>query len=569
MADRITVNIFTLTKVVSIEDNTTVVGTNYTNTFISFALVDDFFVEPTGVTIVIEENTPQEYSQYIRQGNRLQLKINGSIQFDGFIFKYDLSGERHGTKLTIEAKDLLEFMAQGSIPPNLYGPLSNSDLNQSYHFPPEATLLQCIRIIAAAFNIGLLSTYLPKLKVSVSDNGGSAIQVSDGSIIKENINSLDIATGFAAGLRVSGKKSAEYTKSWNKALSRFNQPEKGETYLAMMKRFTKLSGASIKMAPGSADTIVIQAPTYERTNPTPFSIIHLVDGDTSKNNVLTYKIQFDLNKTYSAIVMEGNSLDEEEFHLNDHKCIAINELTGFDNTSIDIDPSTNENLELNTINQLVPLPSVLLYILSLTPIGNKPIISGGYPLGSNYTFLPFDTEVYEHNFDLQNFVETNICLPFYDISHNAHNIEQLRFECAQKMAEIQDKAVEFIYTTNGLSQNGAIWRTNMMCNVTEGALNTNHPIETQMWIKKVILKKDRSGTFTEITLSLPYTHRFELTDDPITVIPKSSEANTKQAKPIIDAVGNEIINWVPSDGVSVPTPNQNNITEPWYLRFFL
>lgn len=492
----------------------------------SITLEKDQFIESDGCTITIEDDRIQQYTKYLQRGHRIQVLLNHKVNFDGFIFKYKYTSSRSGgTKLVIECKDLLEWMAQGSIPPNAFGVSGNGLTN--FHFPPNSTLLDCVRFIINTFRIGLIGIDLPELYVSVWDNGNEAINASpatSGNPKRLNVNDLDIASGFAAGIRVTGKKSAQFTKSWYKALNRFNTPEKGESYLAMIKRFCKLSGVPcVKMSPGRADTILLQAPTYDRSIETPFKITHYLSAPNNSMNTAEGEIdlEFNLDKQYSVIIVEGNSLDENEFHLSDAKAVAINELSGY----------YLVNQEDFNDNKIIPLDTVRLMIAALVNVPSNNTAMGAAstnpPQGTNYRFLDFNKQLYQERYNLGVDIHTTVCMPFYETSHNAHNLDQLCFAAQQKLAETQDKSIVMTYHLDGWTQNGNLWQPNMMVNVTEELLSPGNPKTLKMWIRKVVYHKTRNaGTSVQLTLTLPYTHNFELTDTPKNVNPPSNKSTT-------------------------------------------
>ncbi len=122
---------------------------NYTQ--VSFE--KDFFKPSNGLTVVIEDDRVYELTGFLQRGYKVKVKINGNLNMVGYIFDYKLEYARPGgTKLTIECKDLLEYMAQGSTYPNMG---KNAETN--LHFKPTTTLRDALQAIANCFLFGYIT----------------------------------------------------------------------------------------------------------------------------------------------------------------------------------------------------------------------------------------------------------------------------------------------------------------------------------------------------------------------------------------------------------------------------
>lgn len=499
----------------------------------SIHMEKDFFTPADGITIVIEDDRATEYIHYLQRGNRIDIFLNYNLNMSGYIFDYQYEYDRGSTKLTLQCKDLLEYMAQGSIFPNF-----GSGDTTNFHFPPTSTLRQCCETIVNSFTLFLKNqnTLNSTFKVVVGDNDPRP---------GKGIGDLSLATGFAVGLRAKGKKPKQFTKSINAALNRLNTPEKGETYLGYLSRLVKLSGAYVKMSPGSNDTIVVQAPTYDRDKSTPFSITHLLNPKNNENNVKQAMLKFSLDKQPSVVIIEGNSMSEDFFYLKDEKAIAVNELTGYALASLP-DFTTGQSLPI--------LPAIAFAVGNLVDTSR-----GAAGSGTNYSLNPINIQLYQQRYNLAVDINTSVSLPLYEVSRSAHNTDQLSFEAAQRLAEEQDKYVEFTYRIQGWTQNNAVWQPNMLVNVTEEALSPGKPIKTTMWIRKVNYIKDRTnGTCVDITCILPYTHNFELSED---INPTSASQNTGYKNlslaALIAAARNSALNNITFTEQNLQTPDED------------
>jgi hypothetical protein len=511
--------------------------------YVSLHMEKDFFTCADRATIIIENSNPATYVQYMNRKTNVAIYINGNLNMVGYVFDFKYEYGRNTTKLTVEVKDLLEFMAQGSCPPNMV-PGVNLNSTTNYHFPKDTTYKQAFEVICATFQHSFAVDFVPEVVLTdqpTTKNGKP-----------NNPTNLTISSGGFAGIRAGGKKSKQFTKSVNSSLNRLNTPEKGESYLSYLKRLAKMIGCYVKMVPGSEDQIVIQAPTYDRNTGVPFNIYHYVSvPNNQQNNVEEHaELHWNYDGLHSVIIVEGNSLDPNEFHFQDDKAYAINELTGYSLESLG-----TYNFNLATQSQELPpaVPGVRQLIDQLVDLSNTSIsVSNGQvsKSGSNYASVPFNAQLYGLRYKMPVDTMNPVSLPLYDVSHSAHTMENLLFEAAQKLAEEQDKAVEFVYKTDGFTQNGFVWQPNMLVNVVEEALTPGTPMNITMWIKKVNYMQDRhGGTTTTITCTLPYTHNFELVDVPANVQPAYDNSS------IIPLSG--MLNFVPTASpkpVTTPTP---------------
>ena len=515
-------------------NNVSVITTSGT---VDIHMVKDFFVPSDECYIEIDgtinlNNKGFNPINFWQKGNRVDIFLNGNLNMSGYIFKNRVRDEGNGlgVKVYLEIKDLLELMAQGSIFPNLtsrtspngiipsnnaVSPLVQLQLQQiakatnggltSFHFPSDWTLRTCLESIVYSFSYFMGYQNPPLIgpvQIVVDDNySGNPTTTSQAR------GNLTVASGFAAGLRVSGKHPKNLTKSINAAINRLNTPEKGESYLDMMKRLSKMSGAYIKMAPGSNDTIVVQAPVYDRTVETPLQINHFISPNlTYQNNTISAEFQENLDKQYSIIVVEGQTMDEENFHLTDQKAVAINELTGYYVSQQEPQPQLRAMLPVvDDPPQMTPSVSFTVFELCN---GNE----NQSPNGSGYVTVPFNSQLFQQrsgSLPLTSTIQTSF--PDYKVSATARTHEQLLFEAHMEMAKVQDEAIQFTYKIAGWTNNGMIWQPNMLVKVIEEKLGTTNPFK--LWIRKVQYVKNRhEGTYVIVTCSLPYTHNCELSE---------------------------------------------------------
>ena len=236
----------------------------------SFHLEKDALNPSNAFSITIEDNRVIEFSRNLKRGFEVVLEINNRVQMTGYLFNYHLSYSKSGgAKLTIELKDLLEFMAQYTCLPNIW--VNNNRVN--VHFAPKDTLEYCLYNIANSFYVTSSGN---DIGVPILDK---PIQIS----VDEAHRNLELGSGFAFGLRTStGRNKAGITtaKSLSTSLEHLSQPMKGESYLAYMLRLCKLAGCHLKMANTSLDantysnTIICKSPSYDFANGSPFKLRH-------------------------------------------------------------------------------------------------------------------------------------------------------------------------------------------------------------------------------------------------------------------------------------------------------
>lgn len=435
--------------------------------FTSLNLENDYFIPSNGLTFVIEDSNVFFLTISLQRGFKVKCTVNGNPVFIGYIWDYDLEYNRSGgTKMTVRCKDLLEYMAQGTMYPNM-GTTSQTN----YHFEATTTLYAALQTIANDF-------------AKATDSGSIKIAF-------DNSQSLTFATGFAVGVRSTGKTPASRTKSLTSQLNSLTTPMKGESYLAYMSRLAKHAGGNLKMDTSNDNTIFCKPPTYDRSNPTPFQLIHyLTAPNNQNNNVIDAKFKFSLEKQPSVVIAEANTQGDGKFYQGSVKGVAINELTGYP-------------LQAGTPQ---PIQNVQTAITALT----------NGQLGTGYVLAPFNGQLYQQRANMFIDIDTQVSMPFYTVDYNAHTNDEISFAASKILAEHQDKYVEFIYRVQGWTMPGtnAVWQPDMMVNITEEIFA---PASTRfqqfpMWIKKINLMKTRNGgTETEITCTLPYTHNFEMT----------------------------------------------------------
>lgn len=436
----------------------------------------DYFTPANGITIVIEDDRINQLTTFLQRGLKVKVLINGNLNMTAFIFEYNLTYNKNsGTQLTLSCKDLLEYMAQGTVYPNM-GQVNSAGqtLATNFHFKPTDTLKFALQTIANTF---VKSTSGKPVTIQTDDSG-----------------SLTFATGFKTGLAAKGKSGKRQQKSLSKNLGHLTTPQKGETYLAYMIRLAKHAGCNIKMSNIDENVIIVKPPTYDRDEAPPFELIHyLAAPDNASNNVISGQMRFNLDNQPSVVIVEANTSGDGKFYQSSHKAIAVNELTGYTYPGAS-DPSD-------------AIPSVVDAIAQLTN-GN---------LGSGYVLAPFNTQLYGTRANLSVDIDTEVSMPYYTVDYNAHTREEATFAAAKILAEHQDRYVEFRYIVQGWTMAGttAVWQPDMMVNVSEEIFHPGSSAFTKlpMWIRRVNFTKSRSGgTTTEIVCQLPYTHNFEITD---------------------------------------------------------
>lgn len=442
----------------------------------------NFFTPANGLTFVIEDDRVVLLVAQIARGYKVKVSINGNINFIGYIFDYHLSYSRHGgTQLSIQCKDLLGYLEQGIVPPNMG---TNNVTN--FHFKPTDTLQYALTTIINAFNYA-------------TDNQAQ-IQV-----LLENADSLTFASGFNVGLRVKGKTPKARSASITASLDHLTTPQKGESYLAYMLRLAKHRGCNIKMADDKDNVVYVKPPTYERDQTSPFKLIHYITPpNTINNNVLDGSLHFSLDKQPSVVIMEANSTGDGKFYQSNLKGIALNELTAYNFANFAL-----SSMAAGTFTPPDPIKSVNDVVSKLTT-GN---------LGTGYKLAPFNKQLFLQRASLAVDIDTQVSMPYYSVDYNAHTGDEISFASSKFLSEQQDKYVEFRYRVQGWTMPGTnyVWQPDMLVSVTEELLRPGGTINSAfaditMWIKQVNFIKSRNGgTETEIICSLPYTHNFEIT----------------------------------------------------------
>jgi prophage tail gpP-like protein len=454
----------------------------------SFHLEKDALTPSNSFVLVIEDSDVTKLIYTIQRGFAANISINGKPQMTGYIFNYFLSYNKNGgTKLTIECKDLLEYMAQYTCLPNIV--VSNTRIN--VHFGPKDTLQAVLTAIAEAFYV----TY----------NNGLATPVlarpPQVTVDAEHKN-LELGSGFAFGLRTStgGKSGQVTTKSLNTALEHLAQPSKGESYLAYMLRMCKLAGCHLKMANQCFDpnnfsqTIICKSPSYGFENGTPFSLLHSYTNPD--NNVISGDIHYNLDHQPSIVIMEANTTGDAKFHLSTVKGLATNALTAY---------FSNQSNQSNSTAFPLPgtflLPGVEYAIAALTQASNT----------NNYSEAPFNEDLFNQARSIPVDTSVPFSQPYYTVSPNAHTAKEAMIAAAEYLADCQDKYVEMTYVVQGWTMPGTdyIWQPDCIVLITDdalvppGASSKSFP----MWIRKVnFTQSKRDGTMTKLTCTLPFTH---------------------------------------------------------------
>jgi hypothetical protein len=433
----------------------------------------DFYTPSNGLTICIADNRVNQLIKFMQRGYKVSLLINNKPNMIGYIFDYDLTYSRNGgTQLIIKCKDLLEYMAQGSVYPNMG---TGSDTN--FHFKPTDSLLTAMSTIVNAFKwITGESGHIGQILINPNPE-------SDG---------LTFASGFDFGVRVKGKTPKSRQKSFNDKLNHLTTPMKGESYLAYMLRLAKMAGCNIKMSNVKDNVINVIPPIYDRVQPSPFKLYHYLSApNNSANNVLDARYCFGLDHQPSVVIIESATGSNGDFYQKALKGVAVNELTGY------------------TLSESQFPPTQLLGVQEAI----SQLTTG--ELGTGYDLAPFNTDLYNANNAIPVNILTQVSLPYYNASFNAHTQQEASFAASMILAEQQDKYVEMIYRVKGWTMTGTnvVWQPNTMVQITEEIFSPGNPKVFNMWIRKVNYKKNRNdGTITELVCTLPYTHNFEITE---------------------------------------------------------
>ena len=171
------------------------------------------------------------------------------------------------------------------------------------------------------------------------------------------------------------------------------------------------------------NTIFCKPPTYDRQNQSPFKLIHYLNSPNNiNNNVLSASFKYTLDKQPSIVIVEANTVGDGKFYQKTIKGVAINELTGY----VDI------GAQHPTV---VPIPNILDAISALT--------TG--QLGTGYNLSSFNQNLYDQREKMAIDIDTEVSLPYYTVSANAHTLDECSFVASKVLSEQQDKYVEFIY----------------------------------------------------------------------------------------------------------------------------
>jgi hypothetical protein len=450
--------------------------------FVSIRMVKDYFVPSNGLTIEIEgDKLIYSVFAFIQRGWKVKVLLNDSQNMVGFVFNIRTGATKDGgTKLTIECKDLLEYMAQGTVPPNMGpSPTTGQSSPVNFHFPPTTTLGDCLNTLAGAF--------------SSATSQPCVVQTDD-------TQSVTVGGGFNTGLVTKGKTPASQIKSFSKSQLHLTTPIKGESYLAYVVRLSKLAGCNVKMSNANDYTIICKPPTYDREYGPAFNLYHyLTAPNNSANNVLSYGYFFNTDYQYSEVIVEANTTGDNKFYQSTLKGIALNELTAFPFV-----PSLTGG-DVSSVPQAIAnipaIPGIVSYIGALT--NNQ--------LGTGYVFSPFNTQLYNQRGSMPIDISTQVNMPYYTVSTSAHTQDEVTYAARKILAEQQDKYVEAVFRVKGWKDNltGCIWQPDLMVSITEEVFTPGSPVTFPMWIRKVDFLKSRAeGTITEITCTLPYTHFF-------------------------------------------------------------
>jgi hypothetical protein len=460
-------------------DQTTGIG-NYTEV----AFKKDYFEPSNGLTFIIADKDTSSLSSFIQRGYQVQVKINGNYQMIGYVFNYHFRVNRHGgTEIEVHCKDLLEYMAQGSIPPNM------GTGTGTFHFNNATDINTALEVICHNFQLVT----------------GQPITINI-----ENNEDLTFASGFKTGVRrkMNPTFSKARSKSISTALAHLAQPNRGgESYLDYMVRLVKHIGGNVKMSNYIPNVIFVKPPTYDRvpapgtTEQSPFQLVHyLTSPNSQKNNVHSVEYYFNGDHQPSVVIMEANTNNNATNYQAAVKGIAYNELTAYA-------PPTSGSGEIPQI-----LPAVQTVVNEATSGAN----------GVGWFLAPPNVQLYNFRSQFPIDTFTNVALPHYKVDPNAHTTGVNGEGCyaaSKYLAEQQDKCFEAVFHVDGwsyvepVSSNQYIWQPDMMVSITEESFTPGFPKTFNLWIKSVEFTKSRhGGTETKIVCTLPYTHNFEITE---------------------------------------------------------
>jgi hypothetical protein len=492
--------------------------TNWT----SYTITRDF-MEPTDTFhLVCEDDRAAQLSSELAIGMRLQFVVNNCPILVGYIDTINLSYQRggRGRTLTIVGRDICGTLLDAAVFPNL-----GTGKNTDFQFTPQQTLSQALNII--------LVNGLTTITQIVNEDGTPFAGSAGGS--------LTFATGFGIGIRAKGKKGRGISKSYTSNLNRLCKPEKGESYLRYAHRLCKHAGFTIKCVPGSDSTLFVGPPTYDRTNPAPFTINHQLVTNGA-NNAHNGDMKVSYRDQPSVIIGEATH-GAANFRKSTFKVVCINELTGYAPGSSSLTVNTaipNVGQAIGQLTTGVAGTGKYTTTSTITPTypATQPTLPGtpgpittplvGPPTTtvttvtvppSGYYLLPPNADLYNALSRTVIGVQTNFSRPHYYVDYNAETPEELMIGVSELMADFQDRFFELEYKLDNHSDpvSKAIWAPNVMCNVTDDVFAPNNQsVANTYWIKKVTFTKSRGsggggGTETSVVLGLPYIHVTNLT----------------------------------------------------------
>lgn len=428
----------------------------------SYTIERDFFGGPNTFSIEAEDDRANQLFEFIAIGKKITFQAtSGQIILVGFIDSFTFTPNRSsGTHLSVRGRDRLGMLSDSSIYPNL----GSSTTTSTYQFKPTDTLLHVV---------GTILKSAPGItEVSIDDDH----------------KGLTAQTGFGIGVRSQGKTGRGLKRSFNSNLNRLLKPEKGESYLTYLKRIATRAGCEVNMYPGSDNIILISPPAYDRSSPGQpnWSIIRNITTNTIANNVLESTLTVDYKDQPSIIIAES-STGGPTFKKSIKKVICINELTGY---------ARQLNLKLSLTNAIANVQDAVDDLTSGT---------NGYPA------LTPNQDLYDSFFATNIQTSTFVSRPKYMVDNNSQTIEELQFFIAELMAHFQDRFLVLEYEVQGHSQNGHFWAPNLMVKVQDEAMSPFGGINTNLWIKRVVFTRDASnGCRTHLTLTLPYTHSYNI-----------------------------------------------------------
>lgn len=458
----------------------------------SFNLEKDYFIPSNGLSISIEDDRIYQLNQFIQRGWKVRLTINSLVNMIGYIFNIKLEYDHgRGSRLNLHIKDLLGYMEQGTVYPNL-----GTGLDTNFHFGANTKLSTALQSIASAFK-------------NATNPGDIEIEVDDR-------NTGTFATGFNQGLKGRGKNQI---KSIHKSLERLTTPRDNETYLHYMVRLAKHAGRNIKMSNFEENVIIVKPPTYGITAEgvaqfRPQIIHYIIEPENVDNNVISASYNFNMDHQYSVVIMQANTIGDGKFYRSALKAIAVNELTAYplftNKETLNIEDDTIDSVK-NAIKELIDKKQ-----------------------GTGYIIVEPNQELYDLRRTLPIDINTEISLPYWDVDKEAHTADETAFGAAQLLAEQQDKYIECVYRFKGWSVPGEnfIWQPDIMVDIIDGTFCnrgqipespfSKGPGRFSMWVRRVNLKKNRGeGTIAEVVCTLPFTHRFNIPQPKIISLDKA------------------------------------------------